>query len=328
MILKRAVFSLLILSVYAKTHAQRLAGDDRVREIYAMIDADTAKWIYGAGIGLDMRSLLLINPRVGTGRSQIGFGILAGGLAKYKSGKWLWNNNASIQLAAQKIGLGTEEPWQKNMDIFRIISKLSYDFDDKRWSTAIDFTFQSILLPTYRNSFLRPKDENDKLTATFFSPATLNFSPGIGYKPNDKFTFLGAPASFKGIFIASQSVANLNIHGTQPIKNEEGEIIRYSKVDLRFGFFLRSSYTQKFLEDNLHITSTLDLFSNYLRSPENLEVFWRTEVGYKLWKNIFIQLNTDIFYDQNVLVQIDKDGNLGLRTSITNALYIKYNYRF
>jgi hypothetical protein len=318
----------IILLFGVPLQAQRLAGDERVREIYALIDSDTAKWVYGAGAGIDMRSLLLINPRVGTGKSQIGFGVLLGGLAKYHHNKWRWQNNGSIQLAAQKIGLGAEEPWQKNMDILRFSSKLSYDFDNKQWSSAVDFTFQSILLPTYRNSFLRPQAETDKLTATFFSPAFMNFSPGIGYKPNDTYTFLAAPFSFKGVFVLNQKVANLNIYGTQPVLTEEGDTLRFSRSDLRLGFFLRASYSKKFLEDKIQVNSSLDLFSNYLRNPQNLDVLWKMDIGYRLWKNLYLNLNTELFYDDNVLVQIDRDGTLGLRVSFTSALYIKYNYRF
>ncbi len=307
---------------------QRLAGDERVNELYTLIAQDTASWVYGTGMGIDMRSLLLINPRVGAGKSQIGFGTLIGGLAKYNKDRWTWNNTGSIQLAAQKVGLGSEEPWQKNMDILRIGSKLSYDFQNPKWSSAVDMTFQSFVLPTYRGSYLKPQSEGDQLTATFFSPAFLNFSPGIGYKPNQNYSFLVAPFSFKGIFILNQRVADLNIYGTKPILNEEGEIIHHSKTDLRFGFFLRSGYTNTFLEDNLQVNTTLDLFSNYLRNPQNLDVLWKSNISYRLWQNLFLQLTTELFYDNNVLVQIDRDGTLGLRTSFTSALYVKYNYLF
>jgi len=308
--------------------AQRLAGDDRVREIINLVDKDSVTWHYGAGVGLDMRSLLLINPRVGTGKSQIGFGVLFGGLAKYRKDRVLWKSTGSLQLASQKIGLGAEQPWIKNMDILRLGSQLSYDFDSDKWSSAIDFTFQSLVLPTYTGNYIRPIDENAKLTATFFSPAFINFSPGIGYKPNPKFSFLAAPFAFKGVFIASQKVADLNIYGTNPIKNELGDTIRYSKSDLRLGFFFRSTYTDKYLEDNLTLTTSLDLFSNYLRNPENLDVLWKIDIGFKIWKNLSIQLNNELFYDHNVLVQIDKEGTLGLKVSFTSALYIKYNYLF
>jgi hypothetical protein len=318
----------IILVVVQFSNAQRLASDDRVKEIYALIESDTAKWVYGAGAGLDMRSLLLINPRVGTGRSQIGFGVLLGGLAKYHHNKWRWQNNGSIQLAAQKLGLGGEEPWQKNMDILRFSSKLSYDFGTEKWSSAVDFTFQSILLPTYRNSFLRKQLPTDKLTATFFSPAFMNFSPGLGYRPNANYHFLAAPFSFKGVYVLNQRVANLNIYGTGPVLNEEGDTIRFSKSDLRMGFFLRANYSKKYLKDQIQVNTSIDLFSNYLRNPQNLDVLWKADIGYRVWKNLYLNLNTELFYDDNVLVQIDRDGALGLRVSFTSALYVKYNYLF
>lgn len=308
---------------------QRLAGDDRVKEIYNLIDKDSVEWVYGIGVGVDFRSLLLINPRVGTGKSQVGFGGIIGGLVKYQKGKWLWQNNGSLQLAAQKIGLGTEEPWIKNMDMLRASSKLSYDWGTDRWSTAADLTFQSILLPTYRQNLLRPKEEGDRLTASFFSPAFLNFSPGIGFKPDQHFTFLAAPFSFKGLFVLNQDIANLNIHGTLPEIGEQGDTLRFKRADLRFGFFLRTTYVNNtFMEGNLRWTTSLDLFSNYLRNPAVPDVLWKNDVAYKVWKEFFIHLNTELFYDQNVLLQVRRDGTLGKGVAFTSALYIKYNYLF
>jgi len=317
-----------LLLVSTNSSAQRLADDQRVREIITLVDKDSVTWLYGAGIGLDMRSLLLINPRVGAGQSQIGFGFIFGGLAKYSKDKLTWNNTTSIQLAAQKLGLGSKTPWVKNMDIFRINSKLSYEFESDKFSNAVDFTLQSILLPAYSGNYLRPRAEDDKLIGTLFSPATVNFSPGIEYTPNENYNFLLSPAAFKGIFILNQEVANLNVFNTEPILDQMGDTLRFSRTDLRFGTFLRASYKDAFFEDNFKASTSLDLFSNYLRNPQNIDILWRTEFSYLLFKNITINLNTEFFYDNDVLVQVDREGTLGLSSSFTSALYVKYNHIF
>jgi len=321
---------ILLLSVFGllELKGQRLAGDQRVDEIIKLVDKDTTSWTYGAGIGIDTRTILLLNPRVGSGQSQIGFGVILGGLAKYKREKLIWNNTGSIQLAAQKVGLGNKNPWIKNMDVFRVNSRLSYDFESDKISNAIDFTLQSVLLPTYSGNLLRPRNEEDALISTLFSPATMNFSPGVDYKPNEQLSFLISPAGFKGIFILSQRVADLNIYSTRPILGEMGDTLRFSKSDLRFGFFLRTTYKNTFFEEKLRINTTLDLFSNYLRNPQNIDILWRTDIHYRLFKDLFLHLNTELFYDNDVLVQVDKDGTLGLKPAFTSALYLKYNYIF
>lgn len=325
------LFSLVLLITFlqfSNAEAQKLAGDQRVNEIIKLVEKDSVQWLYGAGIGLDMRSLLLINPRVGAGQSQIGFGFIFGGLANYTNDKLSWHNTTSIQLAAQKIGLGSNTPWIKNMDIFRINSKLSYEFESDEFSNAIDFTLQSILLPAYSGNHLRPRKTDDKLIGTLFSPATINFSPGFEYLPNKKYNFLISPAAFKGIFILNQDVANLNIFNTEPVLGEMGDTLRFSRSDLRFGTFARASFKDSFFEDNFKASTTLDLFSNYLRDPENIDILWRAEFSYLLFKNISLNLNTEFFYDNDVLVQVDREGTLGLSSSFTSALYVKYNHIF
>jgi len=317
-----------ILVALSSIKAQRLAGDQRVAEIIGLVDKDTTSWTYGAGIGIDTRTILLFNPRVGAGQSQIGFGIILGGLAKYKKDKLTWNNTTSLQLAAQKVGLGNKNPWAKNMDVFRINSRLSYNFESEKLSNAIDFTLQSVLLPTYTGNYLRPRTDSDQLISTLFSPATINFSPGFDYKPAEQYSFLISPAAFKGIFILNQRVADLDIYSTRPILGEMGDTLRFARSDLRFGFFLRSTYKETFIEEKLKIYTTLDLFSNYLRSPQNIDILWRTDIHYTLFKDLALHLNTELFYDNDVLVQVEKDGTLGLKPAFTSALYLKYNYIF
>lgn len=319
---------LYILLYPFKADAQSLAGDQRVKEIIKLVEKDSVVWVYGAGVGVDMRSLMLINPRVGAGQSQIGFGFIFGGLANYTNDKLSWHNTTSIQLAAQKLGLGSNTPWIKNMDIFRINSKLSYEFDSDKFSNAVDFTLQSILLPAYSGNYLKPHKVEDKLIGTLFSPATVNFSPGLEYMPNEKYNFLLSPAAFKGIFILNQKVANLNIFNTEPILGVMGDTLRFSRSDLRFGTFARASFKDSFFKDDFKASTTLDIFSNYLRDPENIDILWRAEFSYLLFKNISLNLNTEFFYDNDVLVQVDREGTLGLSSSFTSALYVKYNHIF
>ena len=53
----------------------------------------------------------------------------------------------------------------------------------------------------------------------------------------------------------------------------------------------------------------LDLYSNYFQSPENIDVFWTNDLGFTIIKNLSLNIVTQLFYDDDVNVQVDLDGD-------------------
>ena len=101
------------------------------------------------------------------------------------------------------------------------------------------------------------------------------------------------------------------------------------------GSNLKGIYTNTFFEEKMSLTTTLDLYSNYLNNPQNLDVLWQNDLGVTIFKNISLNLVTELYYDHDILVQVDRNdngiyeaGELGRRVSFTEALLIKYNYIF
>ena len=78
----------------------------------------------------------------------------------------------------------------------------------------------------------------------------------------------------------------------------------------------------------MNINTSLDLFSNYLLRPQNLDVLWKTDINIQLIKNVSLNLVTELFYDDNISVILDSTGEPGVALSFTEALLIKYNIIF
>ena len=132
-------------------------------------------------------------------------------------------------------------------------------------------------------------------------------------------------SSLKLIYVADDAIAALNVHG-----NEVG-----SNSFLQLGSNLKGIYNDKFADDKVTLTSTLDLYSNYLLNPQNIDVLWQNDLGFVIFKNFSVNLVTELFYDHDILVQTDRndngileEGELGRRISFTEALLIKYNFIF
>ena len=177
--------------------------------------------------------------------------------------------------------------------------------------------------------------------ARLFSPARITLSPGIDYKPTPQLSLFLSPASLKMIVVADKNIAaipardvngvplGVGIHGTPWTSYTD-----FDQTLFQLGATLAALYANKFLNDRVAFKSGLTLFSNYLKEPQNIDVDWTTETAFMIWKGLGLSLNTRLFYDHDIPVQITDNNavggvrGLGRRVSFTEQLYLKYNYVF
>ena len=323
-------FFYLLTALFSLLNTQYLnaqAGNDRLKELNEQTKKEGEGWLRGAGLGFDFAQLALINPRVGAGDNRLGFGALGSIFANYKKDRLFWDNRASIQFAIQRIG-NSEKPFQKSLDRFIIGSKVGHQMNDK-WALALDSDLETQLTSTYEGNILSPDTGQAKISG-FFAPVTIRVSPGIDYKATPHLTLFYSPAGMKLIYINDQAIANRGVFGTQ--KNDDGT---YKKSDLQLGSVFKAIYNNKYFEDKFIVSSVLDLFSNYLRNPQNIDVQWHNDLSWNIWKGFSLNLVVDVLYDDDILVQVDRNNDnvfgpdeLGKRVTVIQALLLKYNLVF
>jgi hypothetical protein len=143
-----------------------------------------------------------------------------------------------------------------------------------------------------------------------------------------------SPIGGKFIIVANDSIAALGVHGNPVTKDANGNITAFENVFAQLGSLLKINYTDKYANNKITLVSNLALYSNYLNNPQNFDVDWTNEFGYTIIKGLQLALTLNIFYDDDVLVQItDWDAvggvsGLGKRVSITQQMLIKYNLTF
>jgi hypothetical protein len=59
---------------------------------------------------------------------------------------------------------------------------------------------------------------------------------------------------------------------------------------------------------NVSITSKVDLFSNYLKDPQNIVVNWENIIALKINKYINVNFNTHLIYDDKIDIAKEVDG--------------------
>jgi hypothetical protein len=85
-----------------------------------------------------------------------------------------------------------------------------------------------------------------------------------------------------------------------------------------FGAYLKVQYQTKVME-NITFQTVLELFSNYLNNPQNVDVNWTTLTTFKVNKFISATLATQLIYDDDIKVLRnagDQKGTIGTRCSV------------
>lgn len=298
--------ALFLLSITA-SNAQE-AGDGRLKEIAEMAKKDTFGWTVGGGIGLDLGGMGLLNPKVGSGGNRIGLGGLGTLVANRKEDKWFWNNGLSLQLSAQRLGktsVNQATGFQKNLDVLRLTSRYGHKLATDKWFVAVDFFAQTLMLKTYASNYLSPVNAGDRVVAKLFSPVQITLSPGIDFKPDDHLSFFYSPCGVQLIYVADDSIARTGVHGNDITRDANGIITEYNKSFLGLGSEFKAAYNNKYFNNRLAVTTGLRLFSNYLKTPQNVDVLFSNNFSIVIFKGLSLDLLGEYFYDNDVKVQKD-----------------------
>ena len=321
----KKLLTLSLLTIF--TCSVVLAQDTKATDL-AKTKVDAAKdqkegWTRLGGFGLGLDLLNLINPRQGQGGNLTRFSGNLSYAANLLRGKMVWNNKFGWLLGAQKVGA---DAFTKSADALLINSQLGYQVGASgKWYVGGMADFQSQLLSTYGPNYFSatpagvPKVQ--AFTGGLFAPANIKFAPGIIYKPNADWSFLYSPIGLKAVIVSDDALKNgtfFPIDATNPLKS----------VDFQIGSELRIDFAKKFADGKVVYQSTLDLYSNYLRNPQNVDIEWFNSLDFMVTKSIAVTIKTDWFYDDDIKVVRSSDGTLGRDVFIRNFVGLKYATTF
>ena len=122
----------------------------------------------------------------------------------------------------------------------------------------------------------------------FFSPAYLQVGPGMLWKKSDNLKVNFAPATSRLIIVDGQFTKLGTSFGV-----EQGKTIRYE-----FGASV-SGYYKLNLMENVSMENILNLYSNYLDKPQNVDVDYQMNLVMKVNKYMSANVSLQAIYDDN-----------------------------
>lgn len=205
------------------------------------------------------------------------------------------SSNNFVRLKFGYIKTGRDIP-KKNLDLLEANLKLDHKAFGK-------FDFSGILLfktqiANGRNYF---KTVNDKDTSNvvskFMNPAILTVGIGLDYKPDKTTSINFSPFSYKGTFVTDPAYFN-NTYYPDRIDQTQYGIAKNKKSLNEPGVSFMISNEFKPVE-TVTIINRLQLFTNYIHNPQNVDVDWEMIATAKLNWFTDVRFNTHLIFDDD-----------------------------
>lgn len=310
--MRRTVLLCLLLAattLHAQDDTVKKLKADAAREIKKEKDpADTIPqaWKRGGVYNLTLAQGSLSNWAAGGDEFSLSLNSLFSVFAFYKEGPISWDNTLDFNLGyLRTTSLGS----RKNDDRIDLLSKLGRAVSSD-WNVSGLVNFRTQMLKGYEY------DETERtITSAFLSPAYLLTSVGMDYKPNDRFSVFLSPTTARFVFVKDDSLAARGLYGVEPGKNSRTEL----------GAFASATYLTD-MEKQVSYKGRLDLFSNYRRNPQNIDIFFTNLLAVKLSKALAVTWNVDMIYDDDVRL-FGEDGTspaMQLKSLVGAGLSVKF----
>ena len=217
-----------------------------------------------------------------------------------------WRNTAKLAYGQIKQG---DEGVRKSDDEIRAESVFTYKIG-KYLNPYASFNGETQMTKGYKYTVVEGVTVQEPVS-DFFSPAFLRESAGVGYKPGENFiTRLGF--SVKQTIVTKESISfNGQEYFLRPLYgNKLDEAVR-----VETGIESTTDFTQK-LEENVLFLSKLQLFTSF-ENFNTVDITWDNTLTAKISKLFAINVFARVFYDEDVLPEVQLKEDLGFGITYT-----------
>lgn len=245
-------------------------------------DTTVKTWKTGGLFNLNINQGSLSNWAAGGDKFSFSLNAYLNLYAFYKKNKHSWDNSLDLAYGlVNTTSLGS----RKASDRIDFLSKYGYAIS-KKWNASALLNLRTQFAEGLAYSKTAAGVDTSSRISNFFAPAYMLLSLGFDYKPVNDFSLFISPITARYVFVTDDLLAAQ--YGLDPGKNVKSE----------FGAFLSANYMKK-IGAKFTYKTRLDLFSNYLKTPQNIDVFWSNVLTAAITKHINFSFNLDMIYDDD-----------------------------
>lgn len=208
----------------------------------------------------------------------------------YKNGDVVWDNKFILAYGLSKIkGDAKTAKTDDRLELNSLWGKTA----SGQWYYSIFFNFKSQLDTGF--------DKNNMKISHFFSPAYFQFGPGMLWKKSNNLSVNFAPAAAKLIVV----------HNHFTDLGPSFGVLQGDNSRFEFGASV-SAYYKFSVMANVSIENRLNLYSNYLDTPQNVDVDYQMNVVMKINKYLSANVALQAIYDDNSIQAVQMREVFGL----------------
>lgn len=230
----------------------------------------------------------------GGGTSSVAGNLLIDYQEHYRAGDFTLDNRFLATYGLTK--LKGDEFMRKTSDRLELNTIAGLQVQDSNWYYSFFGNFRTQFTKGYEYS--EDPDTGRIIrteTTRFFSPAYLQFGPGMMWKKNENLWFNVAPATARFIFVSSDFTSGPDYIDGSYYGVEQGETSRFE-----FGASF-SGYVQFEVMENVSMENSLSLYSNYLDEPGNIDIDYLASLTMGINRYLSANLIFQAIYDDNIV---------------------------
>lgn len=290
---KTILFSHLILSYFLLQAQDRAVKEMQFIGTKAFKSLDSNGWKKAGTFIINLNQGTLSNWVAGGEQSVVGINTIFNYALNLRNGRSTWDNGFDIALGFQNAT--SFGKFRKIDDRIDITSKYGFQISKKGYLGVL-VNFNSQALAGYDYSV----EPNTKISS-FLTPGKVLLSPGFDYKPSSHFSFYISPLTIRWVLKNNPAFFNVSKFGVDSAR----------KVNTELGAFFTAKAGLKLTKWATY-NSRLDLFSNYKRKPQNVDLLMNNLLTMKFNKTLATNISLDLIYDDDVIKRLQLKEILGV----------------
>lgn len=292
--MKKFYYLISLVCTATIIEAQNLGIKDlQAVKVEKMQSTDSNGWKKSGTLIFNLNQGALSHWVAGGEENTFGVNSIFNYVTNYKNGKNNWDNFIDLAFGFQNATSFTR--LRKIDDRIDITSKYGYQLSSK-WNAGILFNFNSQALPGYDYT-TTPETK----ISNFLTPGKILLSPGMDFKPGTRFSLFISPITIRWVLKRDEDFFHVSKFGVDSAR----------RVNTELGAFVMAKYIAAFTHWASY-TGRLDLFSNYRRNPQNIDILMNNLLTMKFTKILSANLSLDLIYDDDIIKRVQLKEILGI----------------
>ena len=266
--------------------------------VFAQEEADKEEpkqgWTKEGTVSLLFNQSAFNDEWTGGGTSNIAGSLILNYKFDYVKDDVTWQNKLQVDYGLTK--QNGDEFYRKTSDRLEYNSIAGKRLKESNWYYSLFMNFRTQIMKGYEYSEDPDTGEINRTETThFLSPGYLQFGPGMLWKKNKDLYMNISPATGKLIFVDSDFTSRPGYVDGDYFGVDEGKSTR-----LEFGASV-SAYAKFDIIENVNMENMLNLYSNYLDTPKNVDIDYTMNLNMKINDYLSTNLIFQAIYDDNAV---------------------------